>query len=102
MPHRSWNGDAPVQPPSTPTLLYSLAGLEEQLKAAYKLVTEGKFSEALKVFNRMLHTIPLVVVETRKEVSLLAGRGWAGVLGVLVPRAALLQHACPERTPESL
>jgi hypothetical protein len=75
-----------VQPPSTPTLLYSLAGLEEQLKAAYKLVTEGKFSESLKVFNRMLHTIPLVVVETRKEVRRLLpgaclGLGCRGCLG---------------------
>jgi hypothetical protein len=51
---RSWSRDAPTQPPSSPALLYSLAHLEEQLKAAYKLVTEGKFSEALRVFVRML------------------------------------------------
>jgi hypothetical protein len=51
---RSWSRDAPTQPPSNPALLYSLGHLEEQLKAAYKLVTEGKFSEALRVFVRML------------------------------------------------
>jgi hypothetical protein len=51
---RSWSRDAPTQPPSSPALLYSLAHLEDQLKAAYKLVTEGKFSDALRVFVRML------------------------------------------------
>ncbi|KAF6256969.1 COPI alpha subunit C-terminus-domain-containing protein [Scenedesmus sp. NREL 46B-D3] len=66
---RSWSRDAPTQPPSSPALLYSLAHLEEQLKAAYKLVTEGKFSEALRVFVRMLQVVPLMVVEARKEVD---------------------------------
>ena len=66
---RSWNRDAPTQPPSSPTLLYTIAGLEEQLKAAYKLVTEGKFSDALRAFLRMLQVIPLMAVESRKEVD---------------------------------
>ncbi|KAJ9518428.1 hypothetical protein QJQ45_018452 [Haematococcus lacustris] len=66
---RSHNHEAASQAPSKPSLLYSLAQLEEQLKVAYKLVTEGKFSEALKVFTRMLHIIPLTVVEGRKEVD---------------------------------
>lgn len=117
--HRSYNPDASSSPPTAPTLIYSLKSLEEQLKAAYKLVTEGKFTDALKVeggvrggrsarlgahwlctpaarspcsplvhcycslhpsplwpcclplqaFTRMLHTIPLTVVESRKEVD---------------------------------
>lgn len=46
---RTYNADATNQPPSQPQLLYSLAQLEEQLKASYKLVTEGKFVDALKV-----------------------------------------------------
>lgn len=46
---RSYNGEASIQPPSSPSLLYTLASLEEQLKVAYKLVTDGKFSDALKV-----------------------------------------------------
>lgn len=66
---RSWSRDAATQPPTSPALLYSLSHLEEQLKAAYKLVTEGKFSDALKLFLRMLQVIPLMVVETRKEVD---------------------------------
>lgn len=66
---RSHNVDASSQPPSAPVLLYTLKQLEDQLKAAYKLVTEGKFSDAVKAFTRMLLIIPLTVVETRKEVD---------------------------------
>jgi len=56
-------------PAASPALLYSLSSLEETLKRAYKLVTEGKFTDALKLFTQLLTTIPLVVVETRKEVD---------------------------------
>ena len=45
----TYDGSVRTQPPSSPTLLYSLALLEAQLKSAYRLVTEGKFSDALKV-----------------------------------------------------
>ncbi|PNW73616.1 hypothetical protein CHLRE_13g565850v5 [Chlamydomonas reinhardtii] len=66
---RTWSGDVSTQPPTNPTLLYTLTGLEDSLKAAYKLVTEGKFSDALRAFTRMIHVIPLTVVESRKEVD---------------------------------
>jgi len=46
---RSFNADAPSNPPTAPALVFTLKQLEEALKAAYKLVTEGKFTEALKV-----------------------------------------------------
>jgi len=52
-----------------PLQVYTLAQLEEQLKKAYRTVTEGKFGEALRAFNAILHVIPLVVVDTRKEVD---------------------------------
>ena len=48
---------------------YSLDGVSESLNRAYKLFTEGKFSNALQAFNLMLWTIPLVVVSSRKEVD---------------------------------
>jgi coatomer subunit alpha len=48
---------------------FSLINLEEQLKKAYASVTAGKFSDALRQFTALLHTLPLVVVETRKEVD---------------------------------
>jgi hypothetical protein len=122
---RVYNPEVPNQLPTSPTLLYTLPQLEENLKvrysavlqrycngrghrhavgtclpcaladghpcgpadgrccpptplhprartpvqAAYKFVTEGKFSDALKVFTRMLHVIPLTYVESRKEVD---------------------------------
>ena len=43
--------------------------MSESLKKAYKLFTDGKFSNALQAFNQMLWTIPLVVVSSRKEVD---------------------------------
>lgn len=51
---RHWSRDAPSQPPTSPVLLFTMAHAEEQLKAGYKLVTEGKFHDALKVFIRLL------------------------------------------------
>jgi coatomer protein complex subunit alpha (xenin) len=65
----SWSRDSPMQPPTSPVLLFSMSHAEEQLKAGYKLVTEGKFHDALKVFIRLLQVIPLTVVDTRKEVD---------------------------------
>ncbi|KAL0351810.1 UNVERIFIED_CONTAM: Coatomer subunit alpha-1 [Sesamum calycinum] len=47
----------------------SIAVEREKLKAGYKATTAGKFSEALRHFLSILHTIPLIVVETRREVD---------------------------------
>lgn len=43
--------------------------LEEKLKSAYKATTLGKLAEALRLFTTILHTIPLIVVESRREVD---------------------------------
>mmetsp|Transcript_26643 Transcript_26643/g.44622 ORF Transcript_26643/g.44622 Transcript_26643/m.44622 type:complete len:1240 (+) Transcript_26643:71-3790(+) len=64
-----WSAEDAPAPPASPALLYSMAILEDNLKKAYKLTTEGKFTEALKLFAGLLHMIPLVVVDTRKEVD---------------------------------
>lgn len=52
--------------PATP---YTLQQCEEQLQRAYKLTTDGKFSEAYKAFLIIMHTLPLVQVGTKKEVD---------------------------------
>ncbi|KAK6118873.1 hypothetical protein DH2020_047379 [Rehmannia glutinosa] len=52
-----------------PALIFSFSQLEEKLRAGYKATTAGKFSEALRHFLAILHTIPLIVVETRREVD---------------------------------
>ena len=49
--------------------VFSLTQLEESLKKAYRAVTEGKFGDGLTRFTALLHTIPLLVVDTRKEVD---------------------------------
>eukprot|EP00955_Chlamydomonas_euryale_P055556 356142-Chlamydomonas_euryale.AAC.3 len=66
---------SPLTPPPSSFLLPDVVPLPTHpvhacpAQAAYKLVTEGKFTDALKAFTRMLHVIPLTVVATRKEVD---------------------------------
>ena len=52
---------------STPLGIYKLESLESQLKHAYKLVTGGKFADALQVFTKLLLMSPFVIVQTHKE-----------------------------------
>ena len=49
--------------------MYTLAGLTERLKAVYRAMTGGKFSEGLRLVNLLLLLIPLTVVDTRREVD---------------------------------
>ncbi|PON99869.1 Coatomer alpha subunit [Trema orientale] len=66
---RGWNASAVPNVRSPPALVYNFSQLEERLKAGYKSTTGGKFVEALRVFVGILHTIPLIVVESRREVD---------------------------------
>ncbi|GLJ14129.1 hypothetical protein SUGI_0226700 [Cryptomeria japonica] len=52
-----------------PALVYSLSVVEEKRRVAYRAMTEGKFCEALRLFVNILHIIPIIVVDTRKEVD---------------------------------
>ena len=49
--------------------IYTLDMLDERLSAVYKSVTEGKFSDALRQVNIILHIIPLTVVDSRRGVD---------------------------------
>ncbi|CAI0422909.1 unnamed protein product [Linum tenue] len=64
-----WNESGAPNVRAPPALVFSFSQLEEKLKAGYKATTAGKFTEALKLFIGILHTIPLIVVETRREVD---------------------------------
>ena len=64
---RQWNPDVPSQEPAAPALIYSMAELEDRLGRSYRMVTEGKFSDALKSFTSILLAIPLLIVDSRKE-----------------------------------
>ncbi|XP_019057409.1 PREDICTED: coatomer subunit alpha-1-like [Tarenaya hassleriana] len=66
---RGWNDSTSPNVRGPPALVYNFSQLEEKLKAGYKATTAGKFTEALRMFLSILHTIPLVVVETRREVD---------------------------------
>ncbi|CAN0858592.1 Coatomer subunit alpha-2 [Linum grandiflorum] len=64
-----WNESGSPNVRGAPSLVFSFGQLEEKLKAGYKATTAGKLTEALKYFVSILHTIPLIVVESRREVD---------------------------------
>ncbi|GFZ20525.1 coatomer, alpha subunit [Actinidia rufa] len=66
---RGWSESASPNVRGPPALVFNSSQLEEKLKAAYKATTTGKFTEALRLFLGILHTIPLIVVESRREVD---------------------------------
>ncbi|XP_073059477.1 coatomer subunit alpha-1-like [Primulina eburnea] len=66
---RGWNESASPNVRSPPALVFNFSQLDEKLKAGYRSTTAGKFSEALRIFQSILHAIPLIVVETRREVD---------------------------------
>ncbi|KAF8406493.1 hypothetical protein HHK36_008582 [Tetracentron sinense] len=66
---RGWNESASPNVRGPPALMCNFSQLEEKLKAGYKATTAGKFTEALRLFLSILHTIPLIVVESRREVD---------------------------------
>lgn len=66
---RGWTEASSANVRGPPALIFKMSSLEDKLKAAYKTTTEGKFTEALKVFLSILQSIPLVVVESRREVD---------------------------------
>ena len=49
--------------------VYTLSSLAERLKAVYRAMTGGKFTEGLRLVNALLLLIPLTVVDTRREVD---------------------------------
>jgi len=66
---RGWNESASPNVRGPPALVFNFSQMEEKLKASYKATTAGKFTEALRLFISILHTIPLIVVESRREVD---------------------------------
>ncbi|XP_043714233.1 coatomer subunit alpha-1 [Telopea speciosissima] len=66
---RGWSESGSPNVRGPPALVYNFSQLEEKLKAGYKATTSAKFTEALRLFLSVLHTIPLIVVESRREVD---------------------------------
>ncbi|OIW13247.1 hypothetical protein TanjilG_14180 [Lupinus angustifolius] len=66
---RGWTESSSANVRGPPALPFNLSQLDEKLKAGYKSTTAGKFTDALRMFISILHTIPLIVVESRREVD---------------------------------
>ncbi|XP_038719501.1 coatomer subunit alpha-2 isoform X2 [Tripterygium wilfordii] len=66
---RGWNDLASPNVRTLPALVSRFSQLEEKLKLGYKATTAGKLTEGLRFFISILHTIPLIVVESRREVD---------------------------------
>ncbi|KAL1114449.1 hypothetical protein V6Z11_D02G256800 [Gossypium hirsutum] len=66
---RGWSESSSPNVRGPPALIFNFSQLDEKLKAGYKATTDGKFTEALRLFLNILHTIPLIVVESRREVD---------------------------------
>ncbi|GAV70196.1 WD40 domain-containing protein/Coatomer_WDAD domain-containing protein/COPI_C domain-containing protein [Cephalotus follicularis] len=66
---KGWTESASPNVRGPPALVFQFWQLEEKLKAGYKATTAGKLTEALRLFLSILHTIPLIVVESRREVD---------------------------------
>ncbi|KAL9238238.1 hypothetical protein vseg_012690 [Gypsophila vaccaria] len=66
---RGWSEASSPNVRGPPALVFSFSQLEDKLKSGYKSTTAGKLSEALGIFLNILHTIPLIVVESRREVD---------------------------------
>ncbi|XP_057533840.1 coatomer subunit alpha-2-like [Amaranthus tricolor] len=66
---RGWNESSSPNVRRPPALVFSFSQLEEKLRSGYKLTTAGKLVDALRTFVNILYTIPLIVVESRREVD---------------------------------
>ncbi|XP_072987675.1 coatomer subunit alpha-3-like [Typha latifolia] len=66
---KGWSESVSPNVRSPPALVFKFSQMDEKLKAAYRATTEGKFPEALRQFLNILHTIPLIVVDSRREVD---------------------------------
>ncbi|KAM7258185.1 hypothetical protein ACFE04_013926 [Oxalis oulophora] len=64
---RGWSESATPNVRGPPALVFKFPLLEEKLKFGYKATTQGKFTDALRIFLSILHTIPLIVVDSRRE-----------------------------------
>ncbi|XP_030549540.1 coatomer subunit alpha-2-like [Rhodamnia argentea] len=66
---RGWSESATPNVRGPPAVIFSFSQMEEKLRAGYRATTAGKFTEALRLFLSVLHTIPLIVVESRRAVD---------------------------------
>ncbi|XP_059622164.1 coatomer subunit alpha isoform X1 [Phlebotomus argentipes] len=66
-PNRNWKDTNPKN--SRPVLALKLNDLVQNLQKCYQLTTGGKFTEAVEKFQLIVLSIPLLVVESRQDIS---------------------------------
>ncbi|KAJ3681842.1 hypothetical protein LUZ60_014415 [Juncus effusus] len=66
---KGWSESASPNVRGPPALVFNFSQMDDKLKAAYKATKDGRFPEALRHFMSILHTIPLLVVDSRREVD---------------------------------
>ncbi|XP_052228436.1 coatomer subunit alpha-like [Dreissena polymorpha] len=66
-PHRNWKEAGGRS--GVPAVGLKLNNLVQQLQVAYNLTTAGKFAEAAEKFRTLLLSVPLLVVDTKQEIS---------------------------------
>lgn len=54
---------------SLPAIGVQLSHLASRLQQAYQLTTMGKFADAVEKFRAILLSVPLLVVESRQEIT---------------------------------
>lgn len=86
---RGWNSRVTGVLP--PMMICNPEILQDRLKSAFKLTTEGKFAEALKVFVGIIHSITLLSVEDPRDVEqveqlLKVAREYASALRIEIAR----------------
>ena len=52
-----------------PAVGLKLSHLVQRLQAAYQLTTQGKFLDAVERFRAILLSVPLLVVDTKQEIT---------------------------------
>ncbi|KAK1287208.1 Coatomer subunit alpha-1 [Acorus calamus] len=66
---KGWSESASPNVRNPPALVLKFPQLEDKLRIAYKAFTDGKIPEALRLFLGILQSIPLIVVDSRREVD---------------------------------
>jgi coatomer protein complex subunit alpha (xenin) len=52
-----------------PAIILHISDLIYQLQISYQLTTSGKFNEAIEKLQNILHTVPLLVVNTKQDIA---------------------------------
>ncbi|KAL7304902.1 hypothetical protein TKK_0002704 [Trichogramma kaykai] len=67
-PARNWKVDTLTKAPM-PAFILKVPQLSKILQVGYNLTTSAKLDEAVEKFQKILHTIPFIIVDTKAEIA---------------------------------